>query len=903
MIGRTIAHYQILDRVGEGGMGVVYKARDTHLERFVAIKVLPPERVADPDRKRRFIQEARAASSLNHPNIITLHDIVCDAGVDFMVMEFVAGKTLDQLIGRKGLKLNDGLKYGAQIAAALAAAHAAGIIHRDLKPGNVMVTEGDLVKVLDFGLAKLAEPGTADLATTETLKPRTEEGAIVGTVAYMSPEQAQGKKVDARSDIFSFGLVLYEMITGQRAFQGETKLSTLSAIVDKEPTPVSAIAPETPPELEKLIARCLRKDPDRRAQNMTDLKLALEELKEESDSGKLRAPARPRPRISVPVVTALLLVVLAAAGVAWWLARSRSTAPAPTLALTRLTSDSGLTTDPALSADGKLLAYASDRSGEGHLDIYVRQVGGGEPLRLTRGPGDKHEPSFSPDGTRIAFRSEQEGGGIYVVSALGGPPRRIVPEGHQPQFSPDGNWMAYSLQLGSCFGTRNTCKIYVVPSGGGEPRQVRPDFAAAFYAVWSPDGNHLLFLGKPDEKLPREEGFDWWVTPLDSGPAIKTGALEATRNANLSGPVQVYRWMLLAPAWQPQGDALVFSAQSGDSTNLWRIGISPKTWKVTGPPQRLTSGAAEEEAPSAASGPGGIVRLAFASLTDNLDIWSLPIEPNQGKVTGEPKRLTQEAGPDFHPGLSPDGNKMTWVSARSGSQQVWIRDLRTGEDSALTASRSDKWRPRFSPDGSRVSFSSYENNKWNVYVMPASGGTPERICEDCGEAEAWSSDGKRIIGDRVEPQAWVLDLATRHKTDLLAIRPWVFSSGDLSPDNRWCILVNAATGRTSIAPFGEVPAAESTWMPLVDGWDWEWSPDGKLIYTVSGRDGFSCIWEQRLDAVTKRPVGALFPVFHAHNARISLANQPEVYLSIGRDKILFNMAERTGNIWMAEFKP
>jgi len=324
-----------------------------------------------------------------------------------------------------------------------------------------------------------------------------------------------------------------------------------------------------------------------------------------------------------------------------------------------------------------------------------------------------------------------------------------VPKGDQPQFSPDGNWLTYSLQMGSCFSARNLCRIYIVPSGGGEPRQLRPDFASVVYAVWSPGGKHLLFLGSPDEKLPYEQGFDWYVTPLDSGPAIKTGALEATRNAKLSSTVGpesgAPRWILDAPAWQPQGDALIFSAQSGDSVNLWRIGILAKNWKVTGTPQRLTSGAAKEEAPSAASGPGGFVRLGFASLTDNSDIWSLPFDPNRGRATGRPKRLTQESAADFHPALSPDGNKMVWVSGRSGSQEIWIRDLGSGEESMLTSKGSDKWHPRFSPDGSKISFA--EGPSGNIYIMPATGGAPEMVCEGCGEATDWSHDGKLILGD------------------------------------------------------------------------------------------------------------------------------------------------------------
>src|SRR6476646_9274179 len=245
MIGRTILHYEIGEILGRGGMGVVYKARDTHLDRFVAIKVLPPEKVADPERKRRFVQEAKAASALNHPNIVHIYDIAEADGIQFIAMEYVPGKTLDQIIGRKGLRLSEALKYAVQISDALAQAHAAGIIHRDLKPSNIMTNENGLVQVPDFGLAKLSETATSEFAETATIRaeedPQTEEGTIVGTVAYMSPEQAEGKKVDARSDIFSFGSLLYEMITGRRAFQGQTKVSTLSAILNREPEPMEQV--------------------------------------------------------------------------------------------------------------------------------------------------------------------------------------------------------------------------------------------------------------------------------------------------------------------------------------------------------------------------------------------------------------------------------------------------------------------------------------------------------------------------------------------------------------------------------------------------------------------------------------------------------------------------------------
>jgi len=901
MIGRTIAHYQILEKLGEGGMGVVYKARDTHLDRFVAIKVLPPERVTDPERKRRFVQEAKAASALNHPNIITIYDIDKADGVDFIAMEFVAGKTLDQLTGRKGLKLNETLKYAVQIADALATAHAAGIVHRDLKPGNVMVTNDGLVKVLDFGLAKLTEVQVSPEALTVDRKPHTEEGAIVGTVAYMSPEQAEGKPVDARSDIFTFGSVLYEMVTGRRAFKGDSPISTLSAILHHEPAPMGE---EAPGELRRVVTRCLRKDPARRFQTMADLKVALEELKEESDSGKLVAgvPGR-RKRVSYWLLfPALALLLAAVASVTWWLTRVPKPAPAPVL--TRLTSDSGLSTDPALSPDGKLLAYASDRSGDGNLDIWVRQVAGGEPIRLTRDPADEYEPAFSPDGTQIVFRSEVEGGAIYVVSALGGPARRIIPGGRCPQFSPDGNWIAYWLGVRKKmpFLVRKGSRMYVAPAAGGAPRQLQPDFFGAAYPIWSPDGKHLLFLGHRDDTLPPEESVDWWVTPLEPGPAVRTGAFEATRREKLSGPVAYYSWALVPAAWEPAGDSLIFSARFGDSTNLWRIGISPRTWKVTGAPRRLTSGPTLEEKPAVAAAAGGAVRVAFAAVTENVDIWSLPVAANQGKVTGEPRQLTHDAAADFHPALSPDGSKMVFVSARTGSQEIWIKDLRSGEESALTATRSQKYWPLFSPDGSRVSFSSYENlQRWKTYVVPATGGAPEMLCE--GLVTSWSSDGKRVLHHEADWRVRLLDLPSRLDTELFAAPGRTFCCGHFSPDDHWIAFLDNAAWRSHVAPFqGEARVPESAWIDLGEGRMWFWSPDGALLYGQSSRDGHECLWAQRVDRATKRPAGEPLAIFHSHGTRRSIGNQTHSEWFVASDQILFSMGERTGNIWMAEFR-
>jgi serine/threonine-protein kinase len=347
MVGKTVHQYQFLEKLGAGGMGEIWKAQDTRLNRFVAVKILTDASAGDPERRRRFIQEAQAASALNHPNIITIHDIISEGNAEYMVMEYVQGKTLIDLIPKGGLRVPQVLKYAVQMTDALQVAHSAGIVHRDLKPGNVMVTETGLVKVLDFGLAKLTDSsplsqtsasGASDATQTINQAPLTVEGSIIGTVSYMSPEQAQGKKVDSRSDIFSLAVVLYEMVTGTRAFAGDSALSTLSAILRDEARPIPEIAPDTPPQLDQVIHRCLRKNPDQRFQTMKEVQVALGALKHESDSGMLyrtRAgmDAWPKPKRSpMPLMigagVAAAVVAIAGGGAWWWTHR----APKPAIA-------------------------------------------------------------------------------------------------------------------------------------------------------------------------------------------------------------------------------------------------------------------------------------------------------------------------------------------------------------------------------------------------------------------------------------------------------------------------------------------------------------------------------------------------------------------------------------------
>jgi len=883
MIGQRLLHYEITEKLGEGGMGVVYKARDTHLNRFVAIKVLPPEKVADPERKRRFVQEAQSASALNHPNIIHIYDIDQQDGVDYIAMEHVQGKTLGELIGRKGLKLGEALRYGVQIAAALAKAHAVGIVHRDLKPGNVMVTADGLVKVLDFGLAKLTEeaPLNED-ESTRTIRPTTEEGTIVGTVAYMSPEQAEGKPLDARSDIFSFGAVLYEMVTGRRAFQGDTRASTLAALLKDDPRPASQITPDLPKELERVIRRCLHKDLGRRYQHMDDVKIALEELKEESDSGKLvavQAPASPRKRRLVwPALAVVAVAVLAAAG--WWvLATREGTDPLP---ITRLTSDAGLTTDPAISPDGKLIAYASDRASGKDLDIWVQQSAGGPPIQITHGEMDEREPTFSPDGSQIAYSA----GGIYIIPSLGGgEPRRLTPAGRRPRFSPDGKQILYSSG-----GRILASYIWLVDVAGGASRRLQrgsPWADWADYPVWSPDGKSILFSGRP----PGPAKLGWYLTSPADEPARRLGDMEGQ-------PEQ----------WLPNGTVLYTSvlnlASPVRSTDLFAVRLSTLGRK----PRRLLGGTGNVGAVSVAA--DGTAAL-FVSATAMLNLWSLPLEANSAKVTGEMQPLTQDVALNIQPSISADGRRLVFTSNIAGNSDIWFLDTATGSKRPLTVDPEPEVFPVVSPDGKQVAFTRGQSNRYSLWAVSlsdaSSPGTPRKVYEpDSGIVRAWDwSYGNRglfCMTSLTNPQIDFINVDSGMRSDYLKHPVRSLFQAHLSPDGRWVIVMYP--GRVRVAPVRDgKPVGPDEWRIVVKGQADlpRWSPDGNTIYFFSDRDWFRCLYAQRLDPKTKEPIGEPLAVQHFHSTRRStsyIQDSGAIGPALARDRIVFPLGEITGNIYL-----
>jgi Tol biopolymer transport system component len=711
-------------------MGEVYRAKDTRLNRTVAVKVLSSEKMADPERKRRFVQEARAASALNHPNIVTIYDINTDNSVDFIAMEFVQGKTLDQIIPRKGLRLNEALRYAIQMADALARAHAAGIVHRDLKPANVIVTDEGLVKVLDFGLAKLVEPEESGqeaetMATKRDQGPSTEEGTILGTVAYMSPEQAEGKKVDARSDIFSFGAVLYEMVTGQRAFQGDSKMSTLAAILNKDPKPVSELAAGVPRDLEKIIHRCLRKDQGRRFHHMEDLKVELEELKEESDSGtRTGVPPVVRPARRIWLWASAAIVVLALVVVTGWLFRRGPSKPQAAPEVVPLTSYAGFEAFPSFSPDGNQVVFSWNGEKQDNFDIYIKLIGSSNYVRLTTDPADDVSPAFSPDGRSIGFVRVSKGhGSLIVIPAIGGPELPVAEDLPAPLFYeshhlfdwfPTGKWVvADGLSLIST----DSGEMRSLTSG---PTKSGSDSSPAV----SPDGRSVAFIRGATNSLSAV-----YLLDLTEDLKPKGEPRRLTPFKNLNGD----------PVWTPNGLEIIFaSGLSGSASSLWRVQASG-----SGEPEQLPFAGTSVFSP-AISRSGN--RLAYAQFHGDTNIWRLSLS-SSALAGGPAVQFIASTRSEGNAQYSPDGKRIAFYSDRTGVGAIWVSDAEgSNEVELFGCGGAQCGSPRWAPDGQHLAFDSNAGGKFAVYVIRASGGRPIRLTTgSAGDAiPSWSRDGNWV---------------------------------------------------------------------------------------------------------------------------------------------------------------
>ena len=798
-------------------MGEVYEARDENLERSVALKILPAEMVQNADRVRRFVQEAKSASALSHPHIITIYEIghtqvegpatvpaadepEAPGDIHFIAMELIDGHTLKTRIHTEHAGAKDLLRWLAQAAEGLAKAHSEGIVHRDLKPDNIMVTGDGYAKVLDFGLAKLTEPlGEGTLAPT-VLADETAEGAVLGTVGYMSPEQVQGKTLDHRTDIFSFGCVIYEAMTRQRPFGGETAVDTMHQILRAKPAAVRELSPETPGAVRRVIRRCLAKDPDRRFQSMKDLALELNDLVEEwddlnlgtdsttwGDSGSLApiaGPASGRKGVTIGAVAAI--VALAGILLVWrpWQGSSRGMPTGGTVltSFAQVTQQTGSESQGDLSSDGRFVTYVSRT--EGHDDIYLLRVGGRNPVNLTAGSdAEDGSPMFSPDGEHLVFRSSRGDGGLFVMGATGESVRRLTDFGHDPAWSPDGQKIAFVHERTiDPAGRTEKSAIWMVDSSGGDPEQIFE--GDAMRPRWSPSGTRIIY---------------WAIRDFDLG-----GAQRDIASIPASGGEPVWltedEHLDWSPVWSPDGRFVYFLSDRGGSRNMWRIAVDEATGAALGDPQPITVPARSIDSLSI-SGDG--TRILYTDLDRSSNIAKIALDPGTLEPVGTQKPVTGGSGRYIQPQMSPSGK---WVTFRTAGKQEDLYLIRPdGTDlRQLTDDSFKDRRPDWFPDSKTIVFYSDRSGRYETWSIGVDGSDLRQLTSTTGDS---------------------------------------FYYPKVSPDGRWL----SATNEHQSAIWdlsATLPVAESRPLPSIDEagrymFNPTWSPDGRRLSGFIAKQGQS----------------------------------------------------------------
>ncbi len=713
--GTRLGAYEILSALGSGGMGEVYRAKDTRLGRDVALKVLSGRLTTNAGARERFERESKAVAALSHPNILALYDVGLEGDTAWAVTELLEGHTLRKALQPGSLPIRKALDYATQVGKGLVAAHEKGIIHRDLKPENLFVTRSGHVKILDFGLAKLSladsdEAGPASISN----EGQTEPGRILGTVGYMSPEQARGQTADARSDIFSLGAILYEMLSGKRAFHRDSGIDTLSAILKEEPPDLVLTNQLVPPGLDRLVRHCLEKDPALRFQTARDLVFDLETLSGESLSGSLGI-APPSGGVSFwmrsRAFLGMALVAGLAAGAAWILATrvgGRTPGP-PRLTFQRLTSQPGGETKPALSPDGETVAFVSTASG--NRDIWVQRVGSDKAIDLTADSSvDEMDPAFSPDGSLIAFHSDRDGGGLFVMGPLGESVRRVTAGGFSPDWTPDGKEIVYADEEITSPLLRSRSRLWAANVASG---QKRPLVATdGVEPAVSPHGLRVAYWGLKGDTAQR----DVYTIPL-AGLEDGEAAVPVTDDAAVD----------VSPFWSPDGKTLYFGSDRGGSFNLWRVPIDERTGRTRGEPEPVTLPTTWEGIfPGSFRGARSRSRIAFTAPAELMTIEKVTLDPADLSSAGPPVVLRRGSAMFLDLEISPDGSTLA-TRTQGAAENLCVL---TADGSSLRQLTRDSFRnrwARWSPDGQRIFFYSNRSGAYGVWTIKPDGSDMTRV--------------------------------------------------------------------------------------------------------------------------------------------------------------------------------
>ena len=717
--GTRLGPYEIDALVGAGGMGEVYRARDPRLGRDVAIKVLSASLSSDADLLRRFEQEARAASALNHPGILTIHDFGAHEGRPYVVSELLEGGNLRQRMAASPLPMRKALDYAAQIARGLAAAHEKGIVHRDLKPENVFVTKDGRVKILDFGLAKLIQPQHAGLTGGEAPTLGTQPGAILGTIGYMAPEQVRGRPADQRSDIFSFGTILYEMLTGERAFRGDSAVETMSAILTHEPTELSATGEKLHTGAARVIGHCLEKDPEERFQSARDIAFHLESLSGVGalSAGAVAAPvAGPRPQWRRFALTTVLAVAALALGYVLGSLRR----PAPTafaVSVHRLTDFAGLEEAPSISPDGRSVAFTAYAGGK--RQIWVRLLAGGSALQLTHDGADHETPRWAPDGGSLVYYSPPgEGdtqGTIWETPALGGSRRRVASSIGGADISHDGKRMAFFRS------EKNDIELVVTARDGGGPRVVAKLPFGSYYLSprWSPDDKLIAY---------------------QAGYAFTHNIFAVSADGGQPRQVTGEGRVLSGFCWSTDGSRIVYSSARNSTVlylptmNLWTVGVNGDGLR------QLTFGEASYVDPDVHA--TGV--LVAGRVLRNLNIWKFPIDGEPLENVRSGVQVTRQTGQVHTPSAGPAEREIVYLSDSGGHGNLWILDTQTGARRQITFEQDPEVGvgvPVWSPDGGQIAFYSVRNGIGVNSLVNPDGGNVRPLVSAGGWA-SWSPDGR-----------------------------------------------------------------------------------------------------------------------------------------------------------------